>query len=134
MKRIVIINDDADFLDAIKIFLKDTGYSPRIIHESKSAYKKVRKIQPDLVILDIRMEGPEAGWKILDLLTLDEKTSHIPVIICTAVTKFPEGKEAWLEEHGILVLPKPFDVNDLIAVVEKSLGKKRVKVATKTLN
>lgn len=136
MKRIFVINDDADFLQAIEILLKEFGYDPVIIHEGKHAYRRIKKERPDLVILDIRLDSPVTGWKILDLITLDPQTNRIPVIICTAVAKFPEGKEPWLAEHGIAVLPKPFDINDLIAMVEKALKPKlnKAKVLVKEAN
>lgn len=134
MKKIVVINDDKDFLDAISLFLKDCGHDPIIIFEGKTAYKKVKKILPDLIILDIRMDGPEAGWKILDLLTLDTKTRDIPVIVCSAVTKFPDGKEPWLAEHGISVLPKPFDIDDLSAMLEKAFLKRKASLISRPVN
>lgn len=134
MKRIFVVNDDADFLQAIELLLKEFDYVPTIIHEGKLAFRRIKKEKPDLVILDIRLDSPITGWKILDLLTLDPETNRIPVIICTAVAKFPEGKEAWLAEHGISVLPKPFDINDLIAIVEKSLKPKGQKALLKEPN
>ena len=135
MKKIVIVNDDIDFLSAMEHLLEEFGgYDSLIIHEGKSAFKQIKKEQPALIILDIRMDSPITGWKILDLLTLDPTTSTIPVIICTASTKLPDGKEEWLKEHGVALLPKPFDVNDLIAMVEKSLKPKKSAMLQKEVN
>jgi CheY-like chemotaxis protein len=51
---------------------------------SSEAYEFVKEQRPDLVLLDIRMETPEAGWIVLELLTLDPQTRDIPMIICSA--------------------------------------------------
>lgn len=129
MKKIVIINDNKDFLSAMEMLLDQEGkYQPVIIHEGKDAVRKVKKEKPDLIILDIRMESPVMGWKILDILTLDPATMNIPVIICTASaeTILPE-KLDWLKAHGIEVLPKPFDCDDLFALVNRAFHPKRKK-------
>ena len=135
MKKIAIVNDDSDFLSAMENLLQEFGgYNAFVIHEGNLAYKQIKKEQPALVILDIRMDSPTTGWKVLDLLTLDPETSSIPVIICSASTKLPDGKEEWLKEHGISVLPKPFDVSDLMALVERALKPKRSSIALKEVN
>lgn len=127
MKKIALVNNDADFLTAMEALLEHLGgYNAYIIHEGNTAYHLIKKEIPHLIILDIRMEQPETGWKILDLLTLDPETSKIPVIICTAST-ISEERQAWLAEHGISLLPKPFDVDDLIAMVELAFKPKRTK-------
>src|SRR5438309_1268117 len=115
MKKIAIVNDDADFLTAMEALLEESHYKTFIIHEGNTAYHIIKKEILDLIILDIRMDNPTTGWKVLDLLTLDPLTSRIPVIICSASAELikPE-KQIWLQEHGIEVLPKPFDVNDLL--------------------
>jgi CheY-like chemotaxis protein len=136
MKKVVIINDNADFLEAIKMLLEDEGgYTTCIIHEGKTAFKKVKEEKPDLIILDIRMESPVMGWKILDLLTLDPVTSKIPVIICTASAELiKQEKHEWLNTHGIAVLPKPFDADDLFALLERAFRPKRKKPTLQELN
>lgn len=125
MKKIVVVNNDPEFLNAIKILLQDyEGYKVRILHEGNPAYKKIKKMQPDLVILDIRLEHAETGWKVLDFLTVDPKTAHIPVIICTA-SVIPPEKEEWLKAHNIMTLLKPFDVNDLLALLAMIFAPKK---------
>lgn len=122
MKHIVVVNNDKDFLESVKILLEDhAGFKATILHEGKTAYRKIVKLQPDLIILDIRMESPITGWKILDLLTLHMQTKDIPVIICSASVKDVEEKEEWLKGHGIYFLPKPFDIEDLLAMVSKAM-------------
>jgi CheY-like chemotaxis protein len=81
---IAVVNNDLPFLDLMKELLTEEGYRVILHHEGDTAYALIRKEQPDLVILDIRLEYPEAGWTVLDLIQLDPETTHIPVILCSA--------------------------------------------------
>ena len=86
--RIVVINDDTDFLSLMSELLTEVGeYDVEVCREGNHAYQFVKEKQPDLVILDIRMEGQEAGWAILECLTLDPKTHSIPLIVCSAAIR-----------------------------------------------
>ncbi len=122
MVRIAVVNDDTDFLTLMGELLEDRGWSAVIHREGDDAYRKVKLDAPDLIILDIRMGNPEEGWKILELLTLDPDTRTIPVIVCSAAIDDLRSKEDWLNQRGISVLPKPFDIDDLYQSVEARLA------------
>ncbi|MBV9359527.1 MAG: response regulator, partial [Chloroflexi bacterium] len=80
-KRIAVVNDDTAFLDLMYDLLEDLeGYEVLICRESDEVYGFVKREQPDLVILDIVMGREEAGWRVLNLLTLDPATRPIPVL------------------------------------------------------
>lgn len=120
--RIAIVNDDIDFTDAMKMLLREFGgYEAFIIHEGEMAYQQLKKEAPDLIILDVRMDSPQRGWSILDLLRLDPQTRDIPVIVCTATT-LNEDKINWLKKHNIQSLYKPFDIQDLTNLVKITLS------------
>jgi|SRR6185437_6758193 len=121
MVTIAVVNDDVDFIDAIKILLTElNNYTVSVIHEGEKAYQIIKKAMPDLIVLDIRMDTPHRGWSILDLLKLDPQTNHIPIIICTATT-VNEEKTNWLKKHNIALLLKPFDINDLTTIIDVTI-------------
>src|SRR4029453_16902983 len=76
--HIFVANDDEAFLDLMKVILEDEGYSVTLLHADKGIYEKVKEKRPDLLILDIVLSHHDAGWKLLDKLTLDPKTSAMP--------------------------------------------------------
>jgi CheY-like chemotaxis protein len=120
--RIAIVNDDVDFIDAMKMLLREYGdYEVFVIHEGEKAYHRLKKEAPDLIILDIRMDSPQRGWSILDLLRLDPQTKHIPVIICTA-SSLNEDKTNWLKKHKIEILYKPFEINEMTTLINITLS------------
>jgi len=120
--RIVVINDDTDFLTLMTELLTELGeYDVEVCREGQRAYQFVRDQMPDLVILDIRIEGQEAGWVILECLTLDPKTKPIPLIVCSAAIRELQAHEDLFERHGIDVLSKPFDLDTLLEKVALAL-------------
>ena len=122
--RIVVINDDTDFLSLMSELLTEVGeYDVEICREGNHAYQFVKEKQPDLAILDIRMEGQEAGWAILECLTLDPKTHPIPLIVCSAAIRELQAHQEMLDHYGIDVLTKPFDLDALLEKVAVALNR-----------
>jgi DNA-binding response OmpR family regulator len=121
MTRIVVVNDDTVFLEMMAAVLQEQQYDVHICREADQAFERLRSDPPDLIILDIRMETPESGWNLLELLTLDRLTHRVPIVVCSAAIQDLRAHEQWLNDHGIQVLPKPFDIDELYACVEKSL-------------
>jgi DNA-binding response OmpR family regulator len=121
--RIAVVNDDTDFLTLMSEVLEEWDFEVVTIREAENAYSRLKADDPDLVILDIRMGSPEQGWTILELLTLDPATSHVPVIVCSAALDDLRSKEAWLRDHGISSLPKPFDIDDLQVAVSSAINR-----------
>lgn len=115
--RIVVVNDNALFLDLMKEVLEEDGYKVTIKNEGDAAYQLIRAEMPVLVILDIRLEHPDAGWHVLEQLRLDPVTAYIPVVICSADGRFLRWKARQLRERGCVILEKPFLYDELLRLV-----------------
>src|SRR4051812_15786604 len=123
--RIVIINDDRDFLDLMQTLLSEAeGYEVLVRYDSDRAYQFVKDQLPDLVILDIRMQGVDTGWSILKSLTLDPVTKPIPKIICSAAVPQIMAQKELLDRQGIDILPKPFDLEMLLERVGAAMERR----------
>ena len=121
--RIVVVNDDTDFLSLMTDLLTDIGgYAVEVCREGNRAYQFVKDQAPDLVILDIRIDGQEAGWTILECLTLDPATRPIPLIVCSAAIRELRDHQEYLSQYGVDVLPKPFDLDHLLEKVAAALA------------
>jgi CheY-like chemotaxis protein len=124
--RVAVINDDTDFLELMRELLEtEEGYEVLICKEWDDAHAFVRDHEPDLIILDIRMGGEEAGWTILNLLTLDPATRPIPLIVCSAAIHSLHEHQALLDQFGITALPKPFDLDALLSIIEQVIARSR---------
>lgn len=117
-----VVNDDTTFLQLMHDLLVDEGYAVFIEKEHGDAPSAIRKRRPDLVILDIRMEHPESGMRILEIIRLDPTTVNLPVIVCSADHRFLRDKEELLRAKHCDILEKPFDLIDLLEKVKLAIG------------
>ena len=108
--------------------LEADGYE---VHASADAFGDIRRVKPDLVILDLFLHGDTAGWQQLDILTHDPATRGIPVILCSAAIATLGSARATLATLDVAVLEKPFDLEQLVAAVAAALasGQRRPEAA-----
>ncbi|MEP7004211.1 MAG: response regulator [Chloroflexota bacterium] len=118
-KRVVVIEDDDDTRAMIVVALEEEGYS---VSASADAFGDIRHSGADVVILDIFLHGESAGWRQLDVLTLDPRTRDIPVIICSAALASLAHARAKLAQLDVAVLEKPFDLEQLTAAVSAAIA------------
>jgi DNA-binding response OmpR family regulator len=119
--RIFVANDDKELLDLMKELLGEEGYSVETLKSAGNAYDEIVEYLPDLLILDMRLDGEDSGWLVLEKVKLNPKTTDMPVIICSAAAQDLRDSAARLEEMGCLVIEKPFDIDDLLAAVSQAL-------------
>lgn len=118
---IAVLDHSNVLLELMKELLEDEGYKVVLLHASEGAYKKLEALQPDLIIIDVVLETPDSGWRLLQVLTLDPKTKDIPIIVCSAATTFLKAHMERLHELGAYVLDKPFNLADMLGAVAASL-------------
>jgi len=119
-KKVLIVDDDKEFLDELKETLVMTGYDVTGISDGLSAVKAARVSKPDVIVLDLRMHAM-SGFEVADKLKGAPETSNIPVIAMTGYYTLKE--HAWLMNFcGIRrCLKKPFSPLDVIAEIENVL-------------
>jgi CheY-like chemotaxis protein len=123
--KIFVADDDAAFLELMQELLQDEGYEVTILHDSDNAYDEIKPAAPDLVILDMTLEHPGAGWHVLEMLKLDPETAKMPVIVCSADLRLLGERQAQLEQMGYYVVEKPFDIDMLLSAVHQALASAR---------
>ena len=121
-KRIAVINDDTIFLTLLHDLLSEEGYETHLFHEGEGAYTKVRDLDPDAIVLDIRMDSPASGWQVLELFKLDPVLTKKPIIVCSADLLQLQDRALYLKSKGCEALPKPFDLTDLLMLLERLVG------------
>jgi DNA-binding response OmpR family regulator len=121
--RIVIVDDDASYLDLMQEFLQTEGYEVLTHREWGSAQEYILQVRPDLVILDLIMGRETRGWSILDTLRTVPETASISVIVCSADVPSLNDHEELLGRYGVRPLTKPFDLDYLLNTIADSLGR-----------
>jgi len=118
MKKVLVIDDDPDILEAVQMILTSGGYASDITMKGDETCQKVRDYQPDLIILDVLLSGND-GRKICKTLKNDERTKKIPIIMISA---HPSAKDSIKECGADSFIPKPFSVAELLAEIKRYLG------------
>jgi CheY-like chemotaxis protein len=117
--RILVVDDTPALIDVVRKCLEGEGYEVRTCLESRHAVDIARAERPDVIMLDVVM--PEVtGWEVLALLREDPGFQRTPVIVCTAYVAEALGRLAELKgpDQHLGLLPKPFELEELIEVVE----------------
>jgi len=127
MAKILIIDDDPDIVEAMKMVLEHNKYEVITADEGELGYKMAKVEMPDLIILDVMMATIDQGFHISYKLKQDEKLKSIPILMVTSIsekTKFKFDRKR--DEDFIPVddfVEKPIKPGELIAKVEKMLNK-----------
>jgi PleD family two-component response regulator len=81
-QKVVIVNDSSGVVAQLETVLEAGRYDVVFVESNQHAYSQVRRIQPDLVILCIRIDDMDA-FQVLSMLKLDRETRDIPVLTYT---------------------------------------------------
>jgi DNA-binding response OmpR family regulator len=125
-KSILIIDDDKDYAEALRIVLVNNGYDVDYALNIKDGRKAMEKNIPNLIILDVMMDKHTDGFEFCYNLKHDEECRKIPVMMVTAVTektgfKFsPETDGEYLQADDYVA--KPIPVAELLSRVNKLIG------------
>ena len=121
-KRVLLVDDDEEILTVTKMALEEHGYDVIIAHDGCEGLICVERDRPDLIILDLVMPRRN-GFSLLERLHVDP--SHpmkSPRIIMTTGNDEQRHRD-FAKSRGVDVfLPKPYDVDDLIACIEELLS------------
>jgi CheY-like chemotaxis protein len=116
---VVVLDDDQDILtlmkDALEEFLE---YAVHTCCRVANAQQVILEARPALVVLDLTFGGVQDGWEILEQLRGDTRTAATPVILCSGAAEAFEQHEARIEQSRVSTLVKPFDLNDLLDLVQ----------------
>jgi two-component system alkaline phosphatase synthesis response regulator PhoP len=127
MAKILVVDDDIDFLEAQKTLLQAKGYTVFGAPNGDEGYQKAKTEHPDLMLLDVMMTYDSEGFDLARKLKEDPATRQIPVIMITGIRKAKglpfsfEPDEDWLPVKA--VLEKPIKPDELLKTVEEGLKK-----------
>lgn len=121
MKQLLLIEDDRALRENTEELLELSGYSVLTAANGKMGIQSAKKNLPDIIICDIMMPLID-GYGVLEELSSDEKTKHIPFIFLSAKTEHKEirkGMDLGADDY----LTKPFEEEELISAIESRLAK-----------
>jgi two-component system phosphate regulon response regulator PhoB/two-component system alkaline phosphatase synthesis response regulator PhoP/two-component system response regulator VicR len=122
---ILIIDDDRDLVESIRIVLESRKFGVRAAYNGKEGYQKIQEKAPDLILLDVMMATDTEGFSLAYKLRNQPAYREIPIIMVTGFTKkmAEEGPEKFQHIMGeswpvTQFLEKPIDPEELLLVIE----------------
>lgn len=120
--KILIVDDDADFVDAMTSILESKGYGVISASNGTEGFAKAKETSPDLMLLDVMMSTKTEGFDLARNLKSENSTKDIPVIMITGIRKdmnLPFGFEPDPDYLPVkALLEKPIKPDELISAVE----------------
>jgi CheY-like chemotaxis protein len=126
-KKVLIIDDDQDLVEAMETLLDAKGYQVVSASDGAEGFKKAKSEAPDIILLDVMMAHKSEGFDVARSLQGEAATKEIPVVMITGIRKemsLPFGFEPdsdWLPVKA--VLEKPVKPELLLKTVEEKIRK-----------
>jgi DNA-binding response OmpR family regulator len=118
-EKILVLDDDTDIGTMIKMMLEYKGYAVAVSERAEQAAEVLQNNGVDLIIMDMLLSGVN-GTDLCVELKKNSSTSHIPVIMISA---HPNAKEICLEAGADEFISKPFDMQDILAKIDRLINK-----------
>lgn len=119
MKKILVIDDLPENVFILQDRLVQEGYDVITACDGNEGIEKAYESFPDLILLDVMMPDI-SGFEVCKILSTNEKTKHIPIILVTAKASAEDTKEG-LESGAFDYIKKPFNRIELMARVKSAL-------------
>ena len=120
-KTVLIADDEVDIVETVKFMLEAEDFNVLTAYDGEEALKIARESTPDIILLDVMMPKIN-GYKVSRLLKFDKKFQNIPILMVTARSQEEDkliGEETGADEY----ITKPFEIMDIIALINKYLNK-----------
>lgn len=125
MSKILVVDDDPDFVSAIKIILEKNNHEVISAPSGDTGYFRARQDKPDLVILDVIMDTVLDGLSVSQRMHDDPDLRDVPIIMVTSIANTDYAELFPTDEfiHINAFLSKPISADELIRQVNKYLPK-----------
>ncbi|NEN88636.1 MAG: response regulator transcription factor [Okeania sp. SIO3H1] len=126
--KILLVDDEPGLREAVQAYLEDSGFNVDVASNANEGWDILQSYLPDLVITDIMMPQID-GYQFLQKLREDPRFKALPVVFLTAkgmTTDRIQGYQAGCDAY----LSKPFDPEELVAIVENLLERRMVAKTT----
>ena len=119
--RIAVVDDDRSCLQLVRELLEDEGYEVSTLDDLREGYQFIKACQPDLVVLDLIQDRKPVGLGVLAAVAEDEHLRGVPLIVVSADALRLRHLRRGLQDEGVAILSKPFDLQALVDLVRQCL-------------
>ena len=122
--QLLLVDDEPGLREAVKDYLTESGFSVQVASNAREGWELMQQTTPDLVISDIMMPQVD-GYQFLKQLRDDARFTALPVIFLTAKGMTGDRIQGY-QARCDAYLSKPFDPDELVAIVENLLERRVV--------
>jgi CheY-like chemotaxis protein len=125
MAKILVVDDDPDFVENTRTILEAKGYKVSSAANGNQALKAMRKELPDLVLLDVMMSTLLDGLNLSHLMSEDSELRQVPIVMISSITDSPSAGMFPTDEYIPIDawITKPVQPDDLLTKVAQFLKK-----------
>jgi DNA-binding response OmpR family regulator len=116
-KKILVVDDDRPLLEAMSFMLSNEGYEV-VTNRGNTVIREILRTKPDIVLMDVLLSGRD-GRDICKKIKEQENTKLIPIILVSA---HPAAKKTYRKFLADAFLAKPFDNDQLLALIQKYIN------------
>lgn len=119
MIRIACIDEDANLREMLDLILTEAGFETVQWPGLMDIRAFLRRERPDMLLVEMRLDGDDTGVHLLEGLRIDPETADIPVIVCSGDSRFLRMHGRALRTLAAAVIEKPFTVEQLLTTVRR---------------
>jgi len=126
--KILIVDDDADYVEATKLILEANGYEVVVAYDGQEGMEKAKSELPQAVLIDLMMNTINEGYDLVRSIRRDDTFKDVPLIMISAAHQTESFKdanfapdEAWFPIDTFM--DKPIDFKVLLELLDKLLKK-----------
>jgi len=120
--KILLVDDEPGLREAVQAYLEDSGFTVRVASDAPQGWEILNQYLPDLVITDIMMPQVN-GYEFLKQMRADSRFKALPVVFLTAMGMTKDRIQGY-QSGCDAYLSKPFDPDELVAIVENLLERR----------
>jgi CheY-like chemotaxis protein len=119
-KKILVVDDDPDFVLAVRMILEGEGYQVEEAGNGAEALAKMRADLPDLVLMDVMMASPLDGYHTTQQIADDPQLRHVPIVMISVIEETKYASSFPTDQHLPIIdfLAKPIEPTRLVTKVK----------------
>ena len=121
MKNILIIEDSKQTSNILSEILTKEGYSVYVAHDGIEGYRLIKKIKPDLILLDLLLPKI-SGFDICVKISQDNEIRNTPIIVISTLADEKETLRKLKNHEIVKFMKKPYSIDDLLYEIKKTIG------------